>query len=60
MITTKIEKKHSYWYWTVVFSPDGNTKVTCEGARITRRAAREGAAIAKAGLIEGIRQVIRG
>lgn len=55
----KIEKRHSYWYFTVTFSPDGNTKVTCEGACYTRKAAREAAATARAGMLEGIRQVTR-
>jgi hypothetical protein len=58
-ITTKIEKRHSYWYWTVVFSPDGTTKLTCEGARTTRKAARESAELAKAVMLEGIRKVPR-
>lgn len=58
--TIKIEKRHQYWYFTVVFSPTLDTKVTCEGSRITRKAAREAAATARAGMLEGIRQVLRG
>jgi hypothetical protein len=59
-ITTKIEKRHQYWYWTVVFTPTLNNKVTCEGACTTRKAARACAATAKEAFIEGIRKAIRG
>ena len=59
-LTTEIEKRHSYWYFTVVFQIDGNTKVTCEGARTTRKASRACVADAKASVREGVKQVTRG